>query len=230
MLYLVSMGLWDEKDLSLRALEVAKRCDRIYVEFYTTNIHTDTDKLSKLIGKTVMELKRADLEDDSEKLVREAKGKDIAVLIGGDALSATTHVALLLEAKTAGVKTRVIHGSSIYTAVAETGLQLYKFGRTTTLTKDFSQSCHEVIIKNRKAGLHTLVLLDIGMDSKRGIETLLKRMDAKDEAVVACHLGGDAAIRYGKLGDLAKGIALTPAVIIIPGELHFLEKEFLESL
>ncbi len=59
--------------------------------------------------------------------------EEVGVLIGGDCLSATTHVSLLLEATEQGVETRIIHGSSIFSAVAETGLSLYKFGRTVTM-------------------------------------------------------------------------------------------------
>jgi len=233
MLYLISIGLWDEKDMSLRALEAAKRCDQIYLERYTTNVNTTAAKLSKLIGKKVMELKRSDLEEKSGKLIRDAKAKDVAVLVGGDALSATTHVSLLLDARKAHVRAEVIHGSSIFSAVAETGLQLYKFGRATTLAKDFTQSCYDAITQNKKAGLHTLVLLDIGMDARQGLETLMKRMDVKDGIVVACHLGGVPVIRYGTLAKLTedrKLAGMTPAVIVIPGELHFMEKEFLDSL
>ncbi len=38
MLYLVSIGLYNEKDLSLRALEAIKKCSKVYAEFYTSPI------------------------------------------------------------------------------------------------------------------------------------------------------------------------------------------------
>lgn len=233
MLYLISMGIRDEKDLTIRGLEAAKKCDEVYAEFYTTNMHTDVGKLSKLIGKKVTELKRTDLEEDSGKILKKAKEKNIAILVGGDALVATTHVSLLMDAKKEGIETKVIHGSSVLTAIGETGLQPYKFGKTTTLSEDFQKSCYETILLNRKAGLHTLVLLDIGMDTVKGLETLTKRLKPEEKAVVACHLGGDSVITYGRIGDILKDKTLsdkTPAVIIIPGKLHFMEKEFLDSL
>jgi diphthine synthase len=233
MLYLISMGIWDEKDLSLRGLEAAKKCDEVYAEFYTTTMNTDAAKLSKITGKTVTELKRGDLEENSGKILQKAKNKDIAILVGGDALTATTHVSLLMDARKMGIRTRVIHGSSVLTAIGETGLQLYKFGKATTLSRDFPKSCHETILQNRKAGLHTLVLLEPGMDALDGLETLLKRLKPSEKAVFACHLGGSAAIKHGEISDLLKNRRVrgkAPAVIIIPGRLHFMEKEFLDAL
>lgn len=231
MLHLISIGLWDENDMSLRGLETAKKCDQIYMELYTVNLNTDAKKLSKLIGKPVKCLERKELENGSKKILLQAKDNDVAILVGGDALTATTHISLLQEARELGIRTNVVHGSSILTAVGETGLQLYKFGKVTTLSEDFSDSCHETITNNRKNGLHTLILLDIGMDAKRGLETMLKRFNGNNKVVVACHLGGDATIKYGSIESLLKeNIKKTPTVIIVPGELHFMEKEFLEGL
>jgi len=195
------------------------------------NLNTDAKKLSKLIGKPVKCLERKDLENGSKKILMQAKDNDVAILVGGDALTATTHISLIQEARELGIRTSVVHGSSVLTAVGETGLQLYKFGKVTTLSADFSDSCYETIVTNKKNGLHTLVLLDIGMDAKTGLETMLKRFDGKEKTVVACHLGGDSTIKYGSMESLLKESAKkTPAVIIVPGELHFMEKEFLEGL
>ncbi len=258
MLYLISLGLVDEKDLSLKAVEVAKKCDVLYVEFYTTKMETDAEKLSKLIGKKVVELRRAGLEEDSEKILKEAKVKDVAVLVGGDALSATTHLSLIQDAKKSGVKTKIIHGSSIFSAIGETGLHLYKFGAATTLVypeKNYKPtSCYDTILKNKKMGLHTLILLDIKspkrmetdevgfnqcMSVKEGLEILLNIEKEKRKKLItentffvaASNIGsGKQKIKYGKVKDLVKVVFGTPAVLVFPGELHFSEKEFLESL
>jgi len=240
MLYLISLGLFDAQDMSLRALEVAKKCDKLYVEFYTTGMHTSAEELSELIGKPVQELERPGLEEGSGIILEEAKRKDVGILVGGDALSATTHISLLLDAKKAGIETKVIHGSSVLTAVAETGLQLYKFGRTVTLTREKSPSVYEAIAENKKAGLHTLILLDIGMKVEEALTVLLE-MDSMwkkgiikpdSRLVAACQLGGEAVLRYGPVKALLQDSSLgkTPAVLIIPGRMHFLEKEYLEIL
>lgn len=231
MLYLISTGLHDEKDMSLKALEAAKSCSKLYLETYTDNISISAGKLSRLIGRPVEELPRRGLEDEAGKLIREAKAKDIGVFVGGDALSATTHIMLISGAKKAGVPFKIVHGSSIITAVAETGLQVYKFGRIVTLTKDFLNSTLDMIKDNMKIGLHTLVLLDIGMTAREAARILVTRLGCK--AVAACNLGGDdSIIVYDYLKNLAenKNLNITPAVIAIPGKLHFMEEEFLAGL
>ena len=122
-----------------------------------------------------------------------------------------------------------MHGSSIVSAIGETGLQVYKFGRVTSLARPVPASCLETIETNKKSGMHTLVLLDIGLSAKQGLELL--RSDMNEEVVVACRLGGDRVIRYGTIDDLLKQeLDCEPAVIIIPSKLHFMEKEFLEAL
>lgn len=248
MLYLISLGLYNEKDMSLRALETAKKCDILYVEFYTTKMETDVKKLSYLVNKEVKEISRKDIENRSVKILEQAAAKNVGVFVGGDALSATTHMSLLLEAKKLGIKTKVIHGSSVLTAVGETGLSLYKFGKTTTLAfpeENYKPtSCYDAILENKKMGLHTLVLLDVKppryMTVKEGLSVLMDiektkkkgLIAAKEKIIAACCLGGESIIKYGKILDLAKDPKLkkTPAVLIFPGELHFHEKEFLEGL
>jgi len=232
MLYLISLGLRDEKDMSIRALETAKKCNLLYAEFYTNKTAATPASLSKLVGKKVRELHREGMEDDSGQLIDEAKKRNVGVFVTGDALSATTHLMLLAEATKAGVKVGVVHGSSIFTAIAETGLHLYKFGRTVTLVDPLLRSIKAAIENNYRARLHTLALLDIGMDAKKGLELLSTFMSSKD-VVVACQLGKKGFIKYGKVDDLIKIKDIRgkiPAAIAIPGELHFTEEEYLKSL
>lgn len=231
MLYLISLGLSDERGMSLKALETAKKCSKLYTEFYTLKMDTDTEKLSELVGKPVEQLDRSGMEENSGKIIKEAKKQDVGVFVGGDALSATTHISLVMDARKAGIEVRIIHGASIFSAVAETGLQLYKFGRTVTLTREKPKSVLEGIENNRKIGLHTLVLLDVDMSGKEGCRLLLEG-GIRGNAVVACKLGSEPVIRYGALENLQndKELDRIPAVVCIPGELHFLEKEYLESL
>jgi diphthine synthase len=117
-LSLISLGLADERDMSLHALDEARDCDTLYAELYTMKLVTTLAALTELIGKPITLLPRGDLEERSVKIIEEARGRKVGVLIGGDCLSATTHVSLLLETAENGVETRVIHGSSIFSAVA----------------------------------------------------------------------------------------------------------------
>ncbi len=247
MLYLISLGLVDEKDMSLRALETAKQCDSLYMELYTTKMETDTKKVGDLVGKPVKDLQRSGMEEESAKIIEEAKTRNVGVFVGGDALSATTHLSLLMDAKAQGVCVKVIHGSSVLTAVAETGLQLYKFGAATTLAypqKNYKPtSCYDTMLKNKKIKLHTLILLDVKppryMSVKEGLEILLDiEKEMKENLVTedtffvaASQLGStEQKIKYRKAKDLMEENFGQPAVLILPGDLHFLEKEFLENL
>jgi diphthine synthase len=240
MLYLIGLGLWDQRDMPLRGLEAIKKCDAVYVEFYTNKWTGNLEGLEKATGKKIILLKRGDVE--SEKITDEAKTKNVALLVPGDPLAATTHIQLMIDAKEKNIQTKVVHASSIYSSVAETGLQLYKFGRTTTLAfleKSFRPSSpYEIVVENRKAGLHTLVLLDIKeenkyMTVKDGIEVLLELgsvLDKDSKIVACCRLGSEEqAIKYGTMEELSRDqtLSATPAVIIVPGRLHFKEEEAL---
>jgi diphthine synthase len=250
MLVLIGLGLSDEKDLSLRAIEEAKNSDKAYIELYTTAWFGDIKNLEEMVGKKIEVLKRKDLEENSERILNEAKEKNLVIFVGGDPLVATTHSALLLEARKKGIKTKVIHNSSIISAIAETGLHLYKFGPCITIpfpekTKGkLPESVYEVIKMNKARGLHTLCLLDIAeenklMSVKEAVEILLelegKRREgviSEGEKIVIFSKAGseDAKIFFDTLKNLKEKEVALPAVVIIPSLLHFTEKEFLEAI
>jgi diphthine synthase len=245
-LTLISIGLADEKDLSLRALEEARGCDTLYAELYTTVLDTDTQRLSALIGKPVKPLPRSSYEETSDALMDEAKDSSVGVLVGGDALSATTHTSLLLEARKKDVPTKVIHGSSALTAVAETGLSIYKFGRTVTLPlteKGPLDTVLRTLEENREHGLHTLVLLDLDAEAdhyltiNQAITYLLEAerpetFNGEILVVGVARLGReDNVIRAGRASDLADhDFGAPPQALIVPGRLHFIESEALKVI
>lgn len=104
----------------------------------------------------------ASLADD---MIAEAADQDIAMLVVGDPLGATTHTDLILRCKARNVKVEVIHNASILSSVGCTGLQLYNFGDTVSIPfwtdRWQPESFFDRIIENKKRGLHTLCLLDI---------------------------------------------------------------------
>ncbi len=74
------------------------------------------------------------------------------------------------------------------------------------------------------------------MGTKEALE-ILKGMERRKKnkilkhAVLCSKLGSDhERIVYGKVEDLIGMDLSPPAVIVIPGKLHFMEKEFLEML
>jgi diphthine synthase len=245
-LALISVGLADEKDLTIRAIEEARSCDELYAETYTTILDTDVGHLGEVIGRPVSPLSRGDLEESSDVLLDEAEAKKVGVLIGGDCLSATTHIGLLLEARKRGIRTRVVHGSSILTAVAETGLSLYKFGRAVTLPLPDKGPVDTVIFaieENGESGLHTLVLLDFDAETGKHLTvaqglSLIVEEDRPETfgpeslAVGIARVGwDDGVIRAGRAADLMKQeFGAPPHALVVPGRLHFLEAEALRTL
>ncbi len=225
MLYLIGLGLRGEKSLTLEALDALRECDNIFLEGYTGVLpELNLDKLEELIGRKVIVLKREDVESG---FLEKQKGR-VALLVQGDPLSATTHS--LMNAK-------VIHNASIFTAVAETGLHLYKFGKVVSIPFWGADSFNDVINENISINAHTLILLDLDpVNSKflsvgEAFDRLLKNrnIDSNSEVVVVSRMGcKDCKIKFGSIKKLREEVFNFPCAIIIPSELHFSELEVLE--
>ncbi len=239
MLTLVGLGLHDEKDLTLRGIEAIRRAEKVYIELYTSKWFGDLKKLEEIAGKEIKVIERSDLEENSERILKEAKEKNTVILVQGDPLVQTTHAALVLEAKKKGIETEIVHNSSVISAVAETGLHAQKFGPYVTIpfpekTKGLiPKFLIETIKENKKRGLHTLCLLDVAercMSVKEALEILIKAkgLEENSEIVICSKLGSkNGVITYGRVEELMEKEFEPPSVIIIPGSLHFTEKEHL---
>ncbi len=250
-LILVGLGLYDEKDISLKALDAIRSCDKVYAEFYTSRLMgTNVDRIKELIGKPIKVLGREEAER-GETVLDDATHSSVAFLTGGDPLTATTHLSLRLEAIKRGIETMVIHGSSILTAVPGLlGLQHYKFGRATTLVYPedsyFPLSPYDIIKRNKSQGLHTLVLLDIREEDQRymtireGVDLLLRMEEKKREMVISESTIACGVARAGSRNPIVKADRLKELreydfgpplhTMVIPGELHFMEIEALEII
>jgi len=231
-LKLIGLGLWDELDISLKGLMEIQECKHVFAEFYTSHPR-DLEKLEKLLGKKVKILERKDLEEDSKKLIALAEKEDIAILVGGDPLTATTHVSILLEAQKKKIPTKIIHSSSIYSAIAKTGLFIYKFGYTVTLPKwlEKPESVFEKIEENKARGCHSLILIDIGMEVGEALEKIRQNKKLGNEKILVCSRMGseEEKIVYGSISQLGKTNLKMPFVLVIPGNLHFIEEEALKT-
>ncbi|MBU4284043.1 MAG: diphthine synthase [Nanoarchaeota archaeon] len=248
-LYFIGLGLYDEKDISLRGLEAIKRCDVVYLENYTSMLSCDVKKLEKLYGKNIILSSRELVENKAEDtILKDALSKDVAFLVIGDPMSATTHIDLRLRAEKAGIGCIVVHNASVFSAVGVTGLQLYKFGRTTSIPfqeeKWHPETPYDAIKENMNSGLHTLILLDLRPDEKKfmtvnqAIEYLLSIEDKRKEKVfskelfcVGCARIGSLkpCIKAGNAEELLKENFGKPVhCLIVPGKLHFAEEEALE--
>jgi len=249
-LYLIGVGLSTEKDITLRGLEIIKRCDKVYLENYTSLLQCSVADLEKCYGKKVILADRTASEQDDIKIVEEAKKMDVAFLVIGDPFSATTHIGLFQLAKEKKVPVQVVHNASVLTAVGITGLQLYKFGRVTSIPflEDNPQleTPYRVLKDNQAQGSHTLFLLDLkpgqnkfmtvnqALEILENIESRLKEnLIRKDSFVIGCaRLGSDdAVIKAGSLEKVKQmQLGKAPHCLIIPGKMHFAEEEFLKTI
>ena len=247
----IGLGLYDEKDLSLKAIEAARACSAVFAEFYTAvPSGTTREKLESSIGREIVVLGRPEVEDGGI-LLEAARRTEACLLVVGDPFSATTHVELRIRAKKMGIPVSVVHGASALTAVPGLlGLQHYKFGRTTTLPFPekgyFPTSPYEIISENLSRGLHTLVLLDIQADRGRLMTAneglgILSELEGRSRGgilgpealvgVVARAGSAEPVIRAGRLGALANEDFGPPHhSIVVPGKLHFMEAEALVEL
>ena len=238
-LNIIGIGLGDEKDITLKGLELIKKSDLIYLESYTSKLNCDISKLEKLYKKRIILADRT-LIENKEDIINNAKTKNVSLLIIGDVFGATTHIDIMTRAKEKNIKTTITHNASILTAVGETGLELYKFGKTTSIPFENQNiiSPIKVLKDNQNLGLHTLFLLDLRPDEKKfmsiqeSINYLLKNKVKDQKAIACCGLGSEKQIiKSDKLTKLKnKKFNVYPQCLIIPGKLHFMEEEFLESL
>ncbi len=247
MLSFIGLGLWDENDITLKGLEEARKCDKLFAEFYTSKMGVSIKKIEEKIGKKITILSRGEVEDGT-MLLKEAEKHRVALLTAGDPMAATTHVELRIRAIEKGIKTRIIHGVSIVSAAASLlGLQIYKFGRVVSIARPYKDyfplSPYEAIKENAKMGLHSLLLLDTTptpMTANEAMEILLemeKRVgdgligEDKLIAVVARVSSEDALARAGYIKDLIEeNFGDTPHSIIIPGNLHVVEAKALVKI
>ncbi|OWR43077.1 diphthine methyl ester synthase [Danaus plexippus] len=165
MFYLIGLGLGDAKDVTVKGLEIIRKCDKVFLEAYTSILTVGKEVLEEFYQRPLIIADRDLCESNIDEILKEAKVQDIALLVVGDPLGATTHTDMLLRAKDFGVETMIVHNASIMNAVSCCGLQLYNFGETVSIPfwSDTwkPDSFFEKIIGNYSRNLHTLCLLDI---------------------------------------------------------------------
>ncbi|MBW2968383.1 diphthine synthase [Candidatus Woesearchaeota archaeon] len=250
-LYMIGLGLHDENDITLKGLQIVRGAAKVYLEAYTSVLRCSKEDLEKLYGKNVEIADREFVEKTPDEMLELAESSDVAFLVVGDPMTATTHTDLMLRAAKKGVKVEIVHNAGVITAVGAVGLELYKYGKTTSIVfpeKDWDVQTHyDAVRDNLKMGLHTLCLLDIKMERaeshrfmtvNQAIQSLLDIEKKRGEGVftddtlcVGCaRLGSpDQTIIAGKAHDLlGKEFGEPLHCLIVPGKLHFIEEEALE--
>ncbi|MFC1730263.1 diphthine synthase [candidate division KSB1 bacterium] len=247
-LYIIGIGLSDGKDITLKGLEAVKKCDWVYLENYTSILQVPVSKLEEIYDKKIILADRDMVEKKADEILDNAKQKDAAFLVVGDPMSATTHVDLMLRAKEKNIDVKVIHNASVLTAIGITGLQLYKFGKVTSLPfpeNVKAETPYNVLKLNKQNKMHTLILLDIEPDKNKfmtvneAIKIMLSIEEKRKETVftvdtfiVGCaRLGSDDFIvNPGKVSDLLDfDFGKPPHCLIIPSEMHFMEEDALKE-
>ena len=253
-LIFVGLGLHDEEGMTLRGLRVAREADVVFLELYTSLMPgLSVRRLEELVGKPIRVVDRRVLEEeDAEPLISEAlRGRKVVLLVPGDPMIATTHVAVRLRAEEAGVRTSVVSGPSILNAVvALTGLQSYRFGRVVTITYPeggiLSRTPYEVLWENKARGLHTICLLDaraeegIYMTVREGLEIMLELEEELGKGLLGPDSLAVGIARAGSPEPVVKADSIRalmeydfgppPHTLVFPADLHFLEAEALKVL
>lgn len=249
-LYFIGLGIYPTYIPLKAILILKKKVDVVFLEKYTSPIPIKYIKvIERIIGKKVIEVSRYDLEDLSGRKIMEEleKGKNVALLVPGDPMIATTHVALRILALSKGFNVEIIHGVSIVSAaISLSGLSPYRFGPIATITYPrlgvYSMRPYDIVKDNLSRNLHTLLLLDISDNGKfmtinEAIEIMLKLEDMRrekvfnDERVVL----GLARVGYPnytiKIGTLKKlkneDFGDPPHVIIVLAKVNAIEYDVL---
>ena len=239
MLYIIGLGL-NVDGISKYGLKIVQKCKMVYLENYTVDFPYNQEELKNILGKKIIPADREFVE--SLKIIDEAKKTDVALLVYGSPLTATTHIALIQEAKKSNIRYKVVYNASVLDAVAETGLQTYKFGKIASMPKwnekkNFTpDSFMEIVRENQSIKAHSLILIDIGLEFQDALGQLEKAAEKhriKLKRLVVCQRLGTKhrKISYKFIEELNEFTGVEkPYCIIIPGKLHFIEKEILENI
>jgi len=243
MLTFVGLGLYDERDVTLKGRDEIADADVAYAEFYTSVLPAAPVEDLEEFHATPIEVLDRDEVESGDRVVEEATENDVVFLVGGDPMVSTTHADLRLRALERGVETTVVHAPSAATAVCgATGLQNYRFGASTTLPFDDHEgwepnSPFERVADNLERDLHTLVYLDISDDGRhmRASDAAARLADSDVDAptvVGVARLGSDAVhVFAGTPEEVAEHDFGSPLhLLVVPGSLHPVEEESLRAL
>ncbi|KAI3991906.1 hypothetical protein MKX01_012851 [Papaver californicum] len=145
MLYVIGLGLGDEKDITLKGLEAVKICDKVYIEAYTSLLSfglssNGLSSLEELYGKSLIVADIEMVEEKADDILSEARESNVAFLISGSSSA---------EIGNTGQGDTQCFGKECSWTLWLTTLPLW------------CDSFYEKIQSNRVLGSHTLCLIDI---------------------------------------------------------------------
>ncbi|MGQ9782238.1 MAG: diphthine synthase [Nitrososphaeria archaeon] len=251
MLALIGLGVNGIDSISLAGDATLRQSDIVYLDSYTTPIPQNlVNRLCEQVGKQVIVLDQARLEEGIERIMNEAKTNLVSLVVLGDPLFATTHINFLIEAKKRNLPCKVIHNTSIASILASScGLHPYRFGRVTTIVREHgtpATSTYFTLYDNLMKGVHTLFLLEFDIKTNVGVSPLTAFNVLKDAeevyelgafsdstfVIVACRVGReDERFFVQKVSGLWEtDFGDPPYSIIVPSKLHFTEEEAICAL
>ncbi|MBW2997898.1 diphthine synthase [Candidatus Woesearchaeota archaeon] len=239
-LNIIGLGLKNEFSVTVEGLDTIKKSEVLYLETYTSKLTNATiEDLENFYGKKIIPSNRELVEKRAEEtILKDAEDKEVSFLVIGDPFSATTHMDIYQRAKEKGINVKIINNVSILNAIGIVGLELYKYGKITSIPfeNENVETPANVFKVNKEAGMHTLFLLDLRPDEDRWMTTreasnfLISKGLNGDEIAISCAaLGSDNPIIKKTLLKDVPEIKETPQCLIIPGNLHFIEEELIEK-
>lgn len=244
MLTFIGLGLYDKTDVSEKGLTCIRNADHVYLECYTSRLMgTTIEELGNYYKKPIHPLFREDVEQHPEEMLDKAEQKNVVFLCAGDPMVSTTHADLRMRAAERGIRTAIIHAASIVSAVCGiSGLQNYRFGKSCSVPFPqknwFPTTPIDVIAQNLSLRLHTLVYLDIQNERYMTVQeavALLEAMAEKKGCNIPLYVGiaragsDQPVIIAGPADKILTGEFGPPLhILIIPAELHEMERKYLE--
>lgn len=251
---LAFIGLGLEQSPTLEAIELLKGCDSIFYESYTSPVMNQDLilTLSNFIGREMkIESIKREFVEDGRKILELSRNEKVALVCSGDPLVATTHQDLRTRAIKLGIETKVLHGSSILSAISgELGLSSYSFGKTVTMTRNPMQyTAYLTIYQNLIRSLHSTLLLEWDESSnfflspKDAVASLIEAEKDLKYGIITSYTLLLTISGVGRKDSTPKITCCTfsdvpsvsdfgapPITLVIPGRLHFTEIEALSAI
>ncbi|VEN41823.1 unnamed protein product [Callosobruchus maculatus] len=214
MFFLIGLGLGDCKDITVKGLEIIRKCDKVYLESYTSILTCGVQALEEFYGKELTVADRDLVEQGADEILGEAKESDVALLVVGDPFGATTHTDLILRAKEK-------HMNNLHTLclldikVKEPTLE--------SMTKKKKVYMDPRFMSVKEAAIQLLEILkssDSTVIDEKCLCIGLARVGSETQQIVACSLSKMASV------DLGEPLH---SLIVVGPKLHPLEDEYLQQ-
>lgn len=247
MLWFVGLGISGAGSVPAEAARLIESADIVYLETFTS----PDCGVASTIKNMAADLRAAKrwMVEDGREILDNAAAKSVVLASYGDPLVATTHNELRVRAISRGIATGVVHASSaVASAVGDCGLHHYKVGSIATVMNDANSltTPYYVTYRNAVSGNHTVLLLEYNEDGGFFLDpaAALRMLEEAESGqgrgvfapdsyvVVVSRAGMDGQrIRAGRISSMINvDFGSPPHLVIVPGRLHFTERDALVVL